>query len=119
MNEGSSAYSLVMLVIFFAIMYFFLIRPQQKQAKQRRTMLDSLRVGDKIVSIGGIHGKIRKIKEDTIILQIADKVEIELAKNGVSSIENRNYLEDNEKESKKSKKEKEASNENDTEESAE
>lgn len=104
--EGST-YSLFMLVVFFAIMYFFLIRPQQKQAKQRRTLLDSLRVGDKIISIGGIHGKIRRVKEDSIILQIADKVEIELSKNGVSSIENRDYLEDNKKENDKPSKEKE------------
>ena len=94
--------------VFFAIMYFFMIRPQQKQNKQRKAMMDSLRVGDKIISIGGIYGKIKKVKEDSVIIQVADKVEIELSKNGVASVENREIIVDKkaDKKDKADKKEK-------------
>ena len=63
------------LVIVLVVFYFFIIRPQQKQQKKRRAMLDSLRKGDKIVTIGGIHGTLTDIKEDTIRLKVADNVE--------------------------------------------
>ncbi len=60
-------------IIYFAaiiaLFYFMLIRPQKKQQKKMKAMLDNLAVGDKIVTIGGIHGKIVKIKDDTIVLE--------------------------------------------------
>lgn len=76
-------------VVFFGIMYFLMIRPQQKQAKKRQAMMSGLRVKDKVITTGGMYGKIMKVKDDSVILQIADKVEIELAKSGIVSIENR------------------------------
>ncbi|MGE4273471.1 MAG: preprotein translocase subunit YajC [Desulfitobacterium sp.] len=78
--------------VFFAIMYFFMIRPQQKQQKQRQAMLTSLKVNDKIITAGGIYGKIKKVKEDSVIVVIADKVEIELTKNGIASVLNREIV---------------------------
>lgn len=75
--------------VFFAIMYFLMIRPQQKQAKKRQAMMSGLHSKDKVITTGGIYGKITKVKDDTVILQIADKVEIELAKSGIASVENR------------------------------
>ena len=98
--EGTTPLFLYM-AVFFGIMYFFMIRPQQKQAKQRRAMLDSLRVNDKVITAGGIYGKIKKVKEDTVILQIADKVDIEVTKNGVASVENRDITVEKEKKSDK------------------
>ena len=108
MEQGTLTLILYM-GVFFAIMYFFMIRPQQKQNKQRKAMLESLRVGDKIISIGGIYGKIGKVKEDSVIIQIADKVEIELTKNGIASVENREIIVDK----KASKKDKADKNEKD------
>ncbi len=70
-------------------------------------MLDSLRLRDNIVTIGGIHGTITKINEDTVIVKIANNVEIELIRPAVQSIENRDYKED--RKSKKDKKPKEDS----------
>ncbi|KJR48524.1 Preprotein translocase subunit YajC [Desulfosporosinus sp. I2] len=75
--------------VFFGIMYFLMIRPQQKQAKKRQAMMSSLRVRDQVITTGGIYGKISKVKDDSVILQIADKVEVEMAKSGIVSVENR------------------------------
>lgn len=75
--------------VFFGIMYFLMIRPQQKQAKKRQAMMSSLRVRDQVITTGGIYGKISKVKDDSVILQIADKVEVEIAKSGIVSVENR------------------------------
>lgn len=77
---------LVYLLLFVGIFYFLLYRPQQKHKKQRQELMDSLRVGNKIVTIGGIHGEIKKIKEDTLILKIAKNVEIEIQKTAVGFI---------------------------------
>jgi preprotein translocase subunit YajC len=71
----------IMLVFFWLV----LIRPQQKQQKQRQEMLNSLAKGDKVVTWGGIHGEITVLKEDVLTLRIADKVEIKLDRSGVQS----------------------------------
>ena len=100
MDQGTMTL-LIYVVVFGGIMYFFMIRPQQKQVKQRRAMLDSLRVNDKIITAGGIYGKIRKVKEDSVIIQVADKVEIEVTKNGIGSVENREIVVEKEKKAEK------------------
>jgi preprotein translocase subunit YajC len=66
-----------------------MIRPQQKQAKKRQALLNGIKVRDQIITAGGIYGKITKIKDNSVILQIADKVEVEVAKSGIISVENR------------------------------
>ena len=83
MAEGATAGggflgSILPLVLMFAIFYFLLIRPQQKKAKQRNSMLGALKKGDKIVTIGGIHGTIVELKEDTAIVKISDTTSITL-----------------------------------------
>jgi len=60
-----------------------MIRPQQKQRKERAEMLDSLNKGDKIVTIGGIYGTLIDVKEDTIKLRVADKVELTMSRESV------------------------------------
>src|SRR5680860_1194861 len=74
---------------FFGIMYFLMIRPQQKQAKKRQALLSGIRVRDQIITAGGLYGKITKVKDNSVILIIADKVEVEVAKSGIVSVENR------------------------------
>lgn len=82
--------SLVMyFAVFFGIMYFAMIRPQQKQAKKRQALLSSIRVRDQIITAGGLYGKITKVKDNSVILRIADNVEVEVAKSGIISVENR------------------------------
>lgn len=72
----------IMLVFFWLV----LIRPQQKQQKQRQEMLNALVKGDKVVTWGGIHGEITALKDDLLTLRIADKVEIKLERSGVQSV---------------------------------
>lgn len=61
--------NIVFIVFLIAMMYFMLIRPQKKREKEAKAMIDALKVGDKIVTIGGIRGKISKIKDDFVIIE--------------------------------------------------
>ena len=73
---------LPMIAIFVAF-YFFLIRPQQKRAKETRTMLSALQVGDEIIIAGGIAGKVKKLTDNYLDLEIADDVEIKVQRSAV------------------------------------
>lgn len=82
----SGMYSIVLLVLMFALLYFFMIRPENKRKKQAQAMRDSLTVGDEITTIGGIIGTICAVKEDSIVIETgADRVRVEFAKWSVSS----------------------------------
>ena len=75
-----------MLVLMFAMLYFFMIRPENKRKKEAQNMRDSLAVGDEITTIGGITGTICAVKENTIVIETgADRVRIEFTKWSVSS----------------------------------
>ncbi len=79
---------LLMLVFFFAIMYFMLIRPENKRKKEAEQMRSTIRKGDKIVTIGGIVGTVVDVKENRIVIETsADQVRLELEKWAVSSNE--------------------------------
>lgn len=81
--QGSGISSIIMIVALFAIFYFFMIRPQQKRQKEIKKFRESLGKGDSVVTAGGIHGKIRDIKEDSFIVEIADGVRIRIDKGSV------------------------------------
>lgn len=68
------------------LFYFMILRPQQKQQKDRKAMLDALKKGDQIVTVGGIFGEIVSLKEDYITLKVADKMELKLARSGISHV---------------------------------
>lgn len=77
------------LVLFVGAMYFLLIRPQKKKEKNITEMRNSLQVGDEIITIGGICGKIVKTKDETIVIQVgADRVKFEMMRWSVSSVVN-------------------------------
>lgn len=65
----SGIVNIVFIVFLIALMYFMLIRPQRKREKEAKAMIDALKVGDKVVTIGGICGKVSKIKDDYIIIE--------------------------------------------------
>ena len=78
MNEMSS--TIIMLVLMFAMLYFFMIRPENKRKKEAQNMRDSLSVGDEITTIGGITGTICAVKENTIVIETgADRVSFEVS----------------------------------------
>jgi preprotein translocase subunit YajC len=74
-----------MLVIMFAIFYFLLIRPQQKRAKQHKQLIDSLAVGDQVVTAGGIHGKVAAVQDTVVTVEIATGVKIKLNRSAIVS----------------------------------
>lgn len=78
--------ALLPLILMFAIFYFLLIRPQQKQQKARQAMLDGLKKGNKVITIGGIYGEIIDVKDDNLVLRIAEKVEIKTTKGAISQV---------------------------------
>lgn len=83
---------------FLAIFYMFAIRPQRKKDKQIKEMRNALRAGDEIVTIGGIHGKILKVKEDYITLEVGStKTRLEVTKWAIASVVNKNESKNNKK----------------------
>lgn len=75
------------LLLVFLVFWLFLIRPQQKQAKQRAEMLTALKAGDKIVTIGGICGTVSRITDDKIYVEVAEGIVIEMLRNSISTVE--------------------------------
>ena len=90
MSANTGMYSsLIMIVVVFAMMYFMVLRPQQKKEKETQAMRDNLKVGDEIITIGGFYGRVTRIKDESLIIQCgADKTKMEIAKWAVSSVVN-------------------------------
>ena len=66
------------MILMFIIMYVILIKPQQKKQKQHQELINKLKAGDKVVTSGGIHGAITAVKDETVLLRVADNVKIEV-----------------------------------------
>ncbi len=82
-ENAGGAMNPIMIVVLIAIFYFFMIRPQQKKQKEIRKFRESITEGNTIVTAGGIYGKVRRIKETTIVIDIAKGVEIKVDKGSV------------------------------------
>ena len=85
-TPGGGSMGPIMLVLMIAMMYFMVIRPQRRQAKEQAERINALRTGDKIITTGGIYGLVTNVKTHTIILKIADNVRIEIAKASVGTV---------------------------------
>ena len=87
-GQGSGGQSgsefLIMMVMIIVVMYFLIFRPQAKKQKEARQMMESLQKGDKIVTAGGIYGTIAGIKENVVILKVADNVKIEILRSSIA-----------------------------------
>ncbi len=75
--------TILMMVAMFAIIYFFMIRPQNKKQKEIQNFRKSLEAGQKVITAGGVHGKIKEVKEDSVILEIAENVRIKIDKSSI------------------------------------
>jgi preprotein translocase subunit YajC len=84
--QGGLGSFLPMIVIFFAIMYFLMIRPNQKRERERRAMLAALAKGDKVVTTGGICGTVVGLSERSVVVRVDDNVNIEFLRGAVSQI---------------------------------
>ncbi len=74
------------LIVMFVIFYFLLIRPQQKQRKERQALLQGLKKGDRVITVSGIYGLIKEINDNVITLRIADNVNVKMVREGVNSV---------------------------------
>ena len=84
-TEGGGGYSsFVLLALLMVVFYFFFIRPQSKKAKELRKYRDALKKGDKIVTIGGIHGRIVETQETTFTIEVSENTRIRVEKSAVA-----------------------------------
>lgn len=89
-GAGSALAQFVPLILIFAIMYFLLIRPQQKKLKDHRAMVDALRRGDQVVTQGGIVGKVTHVGDDGMVqVEIADGVKVKVIRATISQVINK------------------------------
>ncbi|MFH1992903.1 MAG: preprotein translocase subunit YajC [Pseudomonadota bacterium] len=85
--QGTGGFtSFVPLILMFVIFYFLLIRPQQKKAKEHREIIKNVKKGDRIITSGGIHGRVTAVGETTMTVEIADKVRVKLARGNVAAL---------------------------------
>lgn len=86
-GQGAGGFSaFIPLILMFVIFYFLLIRPQQKKQKQHRAMIENLKKGDRIITGGGIHGRITNVDENVLTVEIADQVKIKLNRGNVTAL---------------------------------
>ena len=89
-GEGGGAGGLISFLPFVAIIaifYFFMIRPQRKKQKETQRMLDELRKGDRVVTIGGIHGVIQNVREKTVIVKVDENCKLEFLRTAIASVD--------------------------------
>ena len=82
--QGGADYSfLIMMVAIFAIMYFFMIRPQNKKQKEIANFRKNLEVGQSVITAGGIYGKVKELEDNAVIVEIAPSVKIKVDRNSI------------------------------------
>ena len=84
--QGGGMESLVLIVVMFAVLYFLMIRPQMKRAKDHKNMIDALQKGDEVVAAGGVLGRISKLNENYVTLEVSDQVEIQVQRPAIQLV---------------------------------
>ena len=87
-SGSGSIMSILMIVMLFVIMYFFMIRHQQKKQKEIQKMREALKVGDRIITSGGVYGKIKEVEDTAFLIEIADGVRVKVDKASVFATAN-------------------------------
>jgi len=85
-SGGGSFTPLLLIVLLFAVMYFLMIRPQQKRQKEVQKMLSAVKKGDRVLTASGLYGTVAGVKDDVLVLQIADNVKVEMVKSAVTGV---------------------------------
>jgi preprotein translocase subunit YajC len=86
-GQGAGGFtSLIPIILMFVIFYFLLIRPQQKKAKEHREMISRVKKGDRIVTSGGLHGRVTAVTDSTLTVEIADRVRVKIARGNISQV---------------------------------
>jgi preprotein translocase subunit YajC len=91
-SGGPGAQDLLMLVLIIFVFFFFMIRPQMKKAKEERKFKETIKKGDKVVTIGGIHGRILEVGDKTFMIEIDTNVKVKIEKTAVSAEATRQYM---------------------------
>lgn len=86
-SQGGGLMGLMPLILIFIIFYFLLIRPQQKKTKAQQEMINALKAGDRVVTSGGIYGRLTKVEDAAVILEVADKVRIKVSRQAISGLQ--------------------------------
>ena len=85
--KGAGGFNLIIMIFFLLIIYFVMIRPQRKRDKEVAAMRSALKPGDDVVTIGGIIGRVVKVNEDTVVVQVgSEKVKVEFLKTAIGSV---------------------------------
>jgi preprotein translocase subunit YajC len=105
-SAGSSLFSFLPLIAIVAIFYFLILRPQNKKQKETQKMLSALKKGDRVVTIGGVHGVIQSVKESTVIVKVDDNVKLEFNRSAIATVSSqaKEEKEDGENDKKEDKK---------------
>ncbi len=82
-SQGAGIESMLLIVLMFVVLYFLMIRPQMKRAKEHKTMIDALQKGDEVITSGGVLGRISKLNETYVTLEVAANVEIQVQRPAV------------------------------------
>lgn len=86
-DGGQSIWALIWpFILMFAVFYFLLIRPQQKKQKQRSSMLNQIKKGDKVTTIGGLHGTIVEMTDDTVVLRVNDTTKMTFERSAINAV---------------------------------
>ena len=99
-GTGSLLISMLPILLIFVIFYFFIIRPQNKKQKETDRMIAALKKGDKVITIGGIHGTVVQTKEKTVIVKVDDNAKLEFLRSAIATV----VVQGTEKAEKKDKK---------------
>ena len=82
-QQGNGWSGIIMIVLLLVVLWLFFIRPQNKRQKEAQKFRDALQKGDKVMTIGGIHGKVHEVKETTIVITVDNNVNIEVEKSAL------------------------------------
>ena len=85
-QQGGILGMVLPIALIFVIFYVFIIRPQNKKQKETQKMIDALKKGDKVITIGGIHGVISSVKDQTVIVKVDDDAKIEFTRSAIASV---------------------------------
>ena len=85
-STESTLFSMLPLVLMFVVLYFIMIRPQMKRAKEHKAMIEALQKGDEVISAGGILGRVAKIDDSYVLLEVAKGVEMQLQRSAVQVV---------------------------------
>ena len=86
---GSMLSTIIMFGAVFAIFYFMIIRPQNKKQKAMQKMIEAVKKGDRVITIGSIHGTVQSVKEKTVVIKVDDSSRIEFSKSAVASVDSK------------------------------